>query len=56
MTQKLRGPDAPEVATVLEEFGALLRRAGRDDEAAQYETQAAAIRSESSPVGVSIDD
>lgn len=40
----MSGPDHPDVATSLENYGVLLREVGRDAEAVEMEARAEAIR------------
>ncbi len=42
--EKALGPEHPDVATALENYAALLRKAGRGEEAAKLEARAKAIR------------
>ncbi len=42
--EKALGPESPDVAEVLDSYGALLREIGRADEALELETRAQAIR------------
>ncbi len=42
--KKALGPDHPEVATILENYAAMLREAGRTVEAVKMEARAKAIR------------
>ncbi len=46
--EKARGPDHPDVATVLENYADLLSKTGRADEAAKMEARAQAIRAKQS--------
>ena len=44
INEKALGPDHPSVATSLENYAALLRNTGRDDEAVKLAARAKAIR------------
>ncbi|MCH7977655.1 MAG: tetratricopeptide repeat protein [Acidobacteria bacterium] len=44
ITEKALGPENPNVTSVLENYADLLRKTGRDDEAAEMEARAEAIR------------
>ena len=43
-TEKVLGPEHPQVATVLENYAALLGKLGREAEAGKMEARAQAIR------------
>jgi len=44
IAEKVLDPDHPDLAAVLESYARLLRKTGRDSQAAEMESRAAAIR------------
>ncbi len=46
IVEKALGPEHPHVAQSLENYAALLRKTGRDDEAVKLEARARAIRAQ----------